>query len=359
MELFNVLGRPSWWTHRSLHLMVDERPHEIALRFDLELGGHARRALAAISEGEQAASRGRKLFACLSLRRLHSLEEDRGRVAENERRTEAERPDQLRTVTSRRAAVWADVWSAMLLVPERQTAIGWRRRRRASRPFGRARSHGRPGRIGRKKTLPGGGLFLLRCVVPVVVRILRPAIVFACAVEGELVPWRVAQRRRQARTRLNALQKGFAAFKAAYHLQDRRCAGRAFVGALRQDAPKGPVRRPLRALRIDAAPDAGNGALEGMKPDRRKTLFLVVGGLPRRARHRKDEIGSIDAIGLRGCVEVRERDAAIEQSLDEPPCRRVAAENVVEQGRVSGADVDGRLGEMRPRVGAASGAAPR
>ena len=98
-----------------------------------------------------------------------------------------------------------------------------------------------------KRRSQAGSFFLLRCVVPGVVRILRPAIVLACAVEGELVPWRVAQRRRQARTRLDSLQERLAAFKAAYHLQDRRAAGRAFVGALRQDASKRPVRRPLRA----------------------------------------------------------------------------------------------------------------
>ena len=165
--------------------------------------------------------------------------------------------------------------AVVLLAPERQSVVGW--------PVGDApagfsvepEAAGGRGRIGREKPLPGGGLFLLRCVIPGVVRILRPAIVLACAVEGELVPRRVAQRRRQARTCLDSLQEGLAAFEAAHHLQHRRAAGWAFVGALRQDAAKGPVRRPLRAVRIDAAPDAGNGALEGMKPDRCKAFFLL------------------------------------------------------------------------------------
>jgi hypothetical protein len=77
-----------------------------------------------------------------------------------------------------------------------------------------------------------------------------------------------------------------------------------------------------------------------MKPDRREALFLVVGSLSRRARHRKDEIGCIDAVGPCGRVEVGERDSAIEQSLDEPPCRRIAAENVVDQDGICGADVN-------------------
>ena len=150
-------------------------------------------------------------------------------------------------LTSRWAAVRTDARSVVLLAPERQSAVGW--------PVGDApaglsvepEAAGGRGRIGREKALPGGDLFLLRCVVPGVVRILRPAIVLACAVESELVPWRIAQRCRQARTCLDSLQERLAAFKAAYHLQDRRAAGRAFVGALRKDAAKRPVRRPLRA----------------------------------------------------------------------------------------------------------------
>ena len=214
-ELLSLLVRPRLRAHRRLDLVVNEGAHEIALRFDLELGGHARRTLAAVGEGEQPASCGRQLNACLDLRRLHALEEDRGRVAKDERRAEPERPDQLGALAPRRAAVRTDERTAVLLVPERQSAVAW--------PVGDApagfsvepEAAGGRGRIGREKPLPGGGLFLLRRVIPGVVRILRPAIVLACAVEGELVPWRVAQRRRQARTRFDSLQERLAAFKAA------------------------------------------------------------------------------------------------------------------------------------------------
>src|SRR5438105_11875342 len=102
--------------------MVDERTQEVALRFNLELGGHARRALAAVGEGEQPAPRVRKRLTCLGLRRLDALEQDRGRIAKYERRAEAERPDQLGTLTSCWAAVRTDARAVVLLVPERQSA---------------------------------------------------------------------------------------------------------------------------------------------------------------------------------------------------------------------------------------------
>src|SRR6185437_5524937 len=105
--------------------MVDKGTHEIALRLHLELGGHARRSLAAIGEGKQAAPCGRKLLACLGLGRLDALEQNRGRVTKDEGRAEAERPDQLGTLASSRAAVRADARPVVLLVPKRQSAIGW------------------------------------------------------------------------------------------------------------------------------------------------------------------------------------------------------------------------------------------
>ena len=177
LELLGVPVRPGWRAHRSLHLMVDEGTYEIALRFNLELGGHARRALAAVGEGEQPASCGRQLLACLGLRGFDTLEKDWGRIAKNERCTEAERPDQLGPLPSCWATVRTDARSVMLLAPKRQSALGW--------PVGDApagllvepEAAGGRGRIGREKALPDRDAFLLRYVVPGVVRILRPAIV--------------------------------------------------------------------------------------------------------------------------------------------------------------------------------------
>src|SRR6185437_879035 len=278
--------------------MIDEGPHEIALRLHLELSGHPRRTLAAICEREQAAPCGRKLLAYFGLGWLDALEQNRGRVAKDEGRAEAERPDQLGPLASCRAAVRADARPVVLLAPERQSAIGCPIDNAPAGIFVEPETACGRGRIGCKKPVPSRDVFLLRRVVSGVFRIFRPAIAITGAVEGELIPRWIAQRRRQAWTCLDPLQEGFTAFKTAYHLQDRCAAGWAFVGALREDATKGPVRRSLRARGIDAAPDTGNGALEGMKPDRREAFFLHGGRIPRRARHRKDEISRINTVRL-------------------------------------------------------------
>ena len=243
-------------------------------------------------KGEQAASRGRKLVACLGLRRLDALEEDRGRVAEDERRTEAERPDQLGTLASRRAAVRADVRTVVLLVAEHRPpsagAVG-------DAPAGfsvEPEAAGGRGRIGCEKTLPGGDFFLFRCVV-------------RSASSASSIPPSFSRALSKANSSRGGLRSGadrrgpasIPSRKTSPHSKQLTtsstgaAAGRALVGALRQDASKGPVRRPLSALRIDAAPYAGNGPLKGVKPDRRKALLLLVGRLSRRTRHRRDEIG--------------------------------------------------------------------
>src|SRR4051794_20779933 len=101
------------------------------------------------------------------------------------------------------------------------------------------------------------------------------------------------------------------------------------------------ARRPVHAFRIDAAPYAWNSTLKRVKPDRRKALLLLIGRLARGARHRKDEIRRADTIRVRGLVEIGNRHAPIEQSLDETPSRRIAAENVIEPDRVCAANVYG------------------
>ncbi|WP_287373511.1 hypothetical protein [Mesorhizobium sp.] len=219
----------------------------------------------------------------------------------------------------------------MLLREQRHAAIGGRV---GDMPAGlpvEPEAAGGRSRIGCEKTiLDEDGILFVRRFVSDIVRVLSPAIVLACAVEGKLVARRVAQRCRQARSFLSSLQKCLAALAAAYDLQHRRIAGRTLVRPLRQDTSEAPIRWPLGAPRIDATPDAGNGPFERVEPDRREALFLKVGRLSRRTRHRKDKIGRANAIRLRRLVEVCKRHAAVEQSLDETPGRRVAAEHVVE-----------------------------
>lgn len=96
----------------------------------------------------------------------------------------------------------------VLLVQERQLTIGWPIGNAPGGLFVEPETASGLGRIGCKKAVPGGDIFLLRCVVSGVIRIFQSAIGIAGAVEGELIPRRVAQRRRQASTCLHPLQEG-------------------------------------------------------------------------------------------------------------------------------------------------------
>ena len=261
--------------------------------------------------------------ARLGFSRLHALEEDRRRVAKNERRAEAERPDQLGTFAPRRAAVRADARAVVLLAPERPVRRRLARRRRASRLFGRARSRGRPavGLAAKRRSQTGtfslpvsphrprrrphprpGHRSRVRCR-----RRTRRVAGCAAAPTGAGLPRSPPGTPRRIQSSLRP--PGLALRRTGIRRRVR-------TGCVQRASPTA-----LRALRIDAAPDAGNGALEGVKPDRCEALFLLIGRLSRRARHRKDEIGGIDTIGPCGRVKVRERHAPIEQSLDKPPCR--------------------------------------
>src|SRR6267142_3459204 len=143
--------------------MIDKGTHEIALRFDLQLSGHARSALAAVSKRKKPAPFRRQLLTRLSLRRLDTFEEDRRSVAEHERRSESKRPNQIGTLAALRAAMRAGARSVVLLTQQRDTALGRSVDDLPSDLLVEPKAAGGRGRVCREKAILNEIHFLLLC----------------------------------------------------------------------------------------------------------------------------------------------------------------------------------------------------
>ncbi|MGH0359230.1 hypothetical protein NKY41_23630 [Sinorhizobium meliloti] len=78
---------------------------------------------------------------------------------------------------------------------------------------------------------------------------------------------------------LFSFQKHLAAVGAANHLEDRCLADRAPVSPIQKYAAEGPALGGATALRIYAAPDAGDRALEAVDPHWREPFILARPGM--------------------------------------------------------------------------------